>query len=86
MCIRDRSWWLLLPSIVVGALGEEVGWRGYLHQRLDPALAPLVSSALVGVLWGTWHVGLWANGPVYMACLVAVSYTHLDVYKRQSDA
>ena len=70
--VAASSWWLLLPGIAVGALGEEVGWRGYLHQRLDPALAPLVSSALVGVLWGTWHVGLWANGPVYMACLVVL--------------
>ncbi len=70
--VAAASWWLLLPGIAIGALGEEVGWRGYLHQRLDPALAPLVSSALVGVLWGTWHVGLWANGPVYMACLVVL--------------
>jgi membrane protease YdiL (CAAX protease family) len=70
--VAASSWWLLLPAIAVGALGEEVGWRGYLHKRLDPALVPLVSSALVGVLWAAWHVGLWANGPVYMACLVVL--------------
>lgn len=70
--VAASSWWLLLPGMAVGALGEEVGWRGYLHKRLDPALAPVVSSALVGALWGVWHVGLWANGPVYMACLVVL--------------
>ena len=38
--VAAASWWLLLPGIAIGALGEEVGWRGYLHQRLDPALVP----------------------------------------------
>lgn len=62
--------WLMLPGMVLGAFGEEVGWRGYLHRRLDPSLHPLASSALVGVLWALWHVGLYGNGPVYMLFLV----------------
>ena len=80
--VAASSWWLLLPSIVVGALGEEVGWRGYLHQRLDPALAPLVSSALVGALWGAWHVGLWANGVVYMLGLLGLMIAYSIVLYR----
>lgn len=62
--------WLMLPGMALGAFGEELGWRGYLHKRLDPALRPLLSSALVGVLWAVWHVGLYQNGAVYMFFLV----------------
>ena len=63
-------WWAMLPGMALGALGEELGWRGYLHKRVDPHLRPLLSSALVGVLWALWHVGLYQNGPVYMLFVV----------------
>lgn len=64
--------WLLLPGMAIGAFGEELGWRAYLHRRVDPHLAPLVSSALVGTLWALWHVGMYANGPVYMVAFVVL--------------
>ncbi|MFO7664953.1 MAG: CPBP family intramembrane glutamic endopeptidase [Chloroflexota bacterium] len=64
--------WLMLPGMALGALGEELGWRGYLHKRLDLSLRPLVSSALVGGLWALWHVGLYQNGPVFMLLLVVL--------------
>jgi membrane protease YdiL (CAAX protease family) len=56
----------LLVSLVL-ALGEEIGWRGYLLPRLVDAHVPralLVS----GVIWGLWHLplivsGLYAAGP-----------------------
>ena len=52
---------------VVTALGEEIGWRGYMLTRLIDAQVPrpvLVS----GVIWSTWHLppviaGLYAVGP-----------------------
>lgn len=62
----------------VGAFGEELGWRGYLHKRLKMGLpAGLVTSIIVGVLWALWHIGLYGNGPLYMALLVLlmVSYS-----------
>lgn len=71
--------WLMLPGMALGAFGEEVGWRGYLHRRLDPHLQPLASSALVGVLWALWHVGLYGNGPVYMLCLVLLMVAYSTV-------
>jgi len=38
----------------VFALGEEIGWRGYLYELLGgrPSLG---STAIVGVCWGLWH-------------------------------
>jgi uncharacterized protein len=61
-----------IPGLLLGAVGEEVGWRGYLHQHLDRRLAGLVSSLVVGVLWALWHVGLWHNGAIYMLLLMVM--------------
>jgi membrane protease YdiL (CAAX protease family) len=70
----------LLESCIL-ALGEEIGWRGYLLPRLLDAHVPralLVS----GVIWGLWHLplilsGRYAAGPdparsalVFMAAVV----------------
>lgn len=69
--------WQLTPWMPLGALGEELGWRGYLHKRVDPAVSGLLSSILVGAFWGVWHVGLYANGFIYMAyfLLLMISYS-----------
>lgn len=37
------------------ALGEEIGWRGYLYSALWPRLGPTKATVAVGVLWGLWH-------------------------------
>jgi membrane protease YdiL (CAAX protease family) len=57
---------LLLLNLAVGAVGEETGWRGYLHKRVSKACTPLVSIAIVSPLWLLWHVGLYQNGLLYM--------------------
>jgi membrane protease YdiL (CAAX protease family) len=69
--------WLLLLWMPVGAFGEELGWRGYLHKRLDIHLTGLPSSFIVGIMWALWHVGLYQNGILYMGfvLLLIVSYS-----------
>ena len=62
--------WTLLLWFPLGAIGEELGWRGYLHKHLDAGLAGLVSSVIVGTLWALWHVGMYHNGALYMAFFV----------------
>lgn len=37
------------------ANGEEIGWRGYVLPRLQAKHSALVSSLIVGVIWGFWH-------------------------------
>jgi uncharacterized protein len=68
---------LLLLWMPLGALGEELGWRGYLHKKLDPRMRGLFSSLLVGLLWMPIHVHFLAQGPVFLFffALMIVSYS-----------
>jgi len=49
----------LLNALIRGPLGEELGWRGYAQNHLQKRYSPLVSSLIVGVVWGFWHTPLW---------------------------
>ncbi|MFB9383690.1 lysostaphin resistance A-like protein [Pseudonocardia petroleophila] len=42
---------------LVPALGEELGWRGWLLPKLMP-LGPVPAILVSGVLWGVWHAPL----------------------------
>lgn len=48
----------LLPQVIVIlliSLGEEFGWRGFALPRLQRHLSALLSSLVLGVIWGLWH-------------------------------
>jgi membrane protease YdiL (CAAX protease family) len=61
---------LILMWTPLGALGEEIGWRGYLHKKLDTRMRGLFSSILVGLLWLPIHFFAFASaGPVTIAFL-----------------
>jgi membrane protease YdiL (CAAX protease family) len=58
---------LIILWAPLGALGEEIGWRGYLHKRLDTRWRGLYSSLLVGLLWMPIHIHFFAEGLVFIA-------------------
>ena len=41
-----------------GPFQEEWGWRGYALERLQTKWNALVSSLVLGVIWGAWHLPL----------------------------
>ncbi|HKY99580.1 MAG TPA: type II CAAX endopeptidase family protein [Rhabdochlamydiaceae bacterium] len=41
-----------------GPLQEEFGWRGYALERFQEKWNALVSSIVVGLVWGAWHLPL----------------------------
>jgi CAAX protease family protein len=47
----------MIPFFLFDAIanGEEIGWRGYVLPRLQVKHSALVSSLIVGVIWGVWH-------------------------------
>ncbi len=74
----------LLPVLLVwpllAALGEELGWRGFLYPRLMPRFGAVGAAVAIGLVWGLWHlpadfVGLKASGPwFWLAFLVNGPY------------
>jgi len=58
--VAAALWLALAPLLplavaVVGAFGEEYGWRGYLTPKLAQRLGWFWASVLVGVIWAVWH-------------------------------
>lgn len=63
--------------IPLGAIGEEIGWRGYLHKTLARKTPGWFSVLIVGLLWAAFHVQMYRNGVVYLLFffLLILSYT-----------
>jgi len=52
-------WFALVPVVlVVNGFGEEIGWRGFLVDRLAPRMGLVRTSLLVAAVWATWHLPL----------------------------
>ena len=47
---------IVLITVITGALGEELGWRGTALPRLQSRSTPLISSLILGLLWGLYHL------------------------------
>lgn len=59
---------LTIPSakkllIILWALvAEELGWRGYLQQKVNKRLSNTLTPLIVGVIWSLWHYHFWISG------------------------
>lgn len=73
-------------SVLWPPLGEELGWRGYLHDRLADRHGPLAAGALVGLAWAFWHaptaIGAWDRYPAFALSVVAVSIALAWLHER----
>jgi len=58
---------LIVAAQLVGACGEEIGWRCLLQPLLRTRFGPLTASVVVGVLWGLWHPQVFGQAPAYAA-------------------
>ncbi len=62
----------IIPSILFASLIpfiEELGWRGYVLDRLQEKHSALASSLVIGVLWSVWHLPLFFVEGSYQAGL-----------------
>src|ERR1035437_1983256 len=57
---------LMLAGIIVGSIGEEVGWRSFMQPNLEKEFSVIWASVIVGVFWGLWHIGHYKNGVVFI--------------------
>ncbi len=68
--IDGTTFLMMLGGIMLGAFGEELGWRGYAQNLLARERNSVVAFLVVGVLWGIWHIGNFQNGPIFMLFFV----------------
>lgn len=49
--------YVIIQSVIgsVGALGEEIGWRGYLYPKLEELFGTTKAIVFGGIIWGAWH-------------------------------
>ncbi|MBT2544275.1 CPBP family intramembrane metalloprotease [Streptomyces sp. ISL-44] len=69
----EHSFALIVVAQLVGACAEELGWRCLLQPLLRTRFGVLASSVTVGVLWGLWHVPVFAQRPQYAAAFLAAT-------------
>jgi membrane protease YdiL (CAAX protease family) len=48
----------IVSTLIYGPLPEELGWRGYVLDRLQEKWSALTSSFILGVFWALWHLPL----------------------------
>jgi membrane protease YdiL (CAAX protease family) len=65
---------------VLGGGLEEPGWRGFALPRLQDRLGPLAGTAVLGLVWGLWHVPLY--GPLGFAVPFVLAFFYTWLYNR----
>lgn len=79
---------LYLAIFFITALGEEIGWRGYLSQELYNLFGFRKGALVTGIIWSIWHlpliitgyvssIPLWYQVPIYVIQCIAMSYPML---------
>jgi uncharacterized protein len=55
--------WLSIPILIgvllLPALFEETGWRGFALPRLQLRNGALAASVILGIIWAAWHAPIW---------------------------
>lgn len=51
------TWAILIPIATLEAMGEEIGWRGYLLPRVMPD-GRTQAAIVMGLVWAVWHYPL----------------------------
>ena len=55
-------WAMLILVLIVNGYGEEVGWRGFMTDKLLLRYSPFQTTVRVAALWIVWHIPVfWLN-------------------------
>lgn len=46
----------LFVMFFIGAIGEELGWSGYITEPLQNRYGALIASIVLGFVWALWHI------------------------------
>ncbi|WP_133572567.1 CPBP family intramembrane glutamic endopeptidase [Maritalea mobilis] len=67
-------------NLVLGPLGEELGWRGILQDRLSQQIGWLEAAVIVGVIWLVWHLPLWFIDSPHAQIALPLFAVHVMLY------
>lgn len=71
----SQPWLIFLLFIVIyltTGLAEEFGWRGFAIDRLQAKWNALVSSIIIGVIWGFWHMPIYIFQGIFFFLVIYV--------------
>ena len=84
--------WSLLPErvgpylgtlafvMVLGGGQEEPGWRGYALPRLQARYSPMKATAILGLVWGVWHIPVY--GPIGFVVPIVLAFFYTVLHNR----
>lgn len=67
-------------NLILGPLGEELGWRGLFQEHLNQRIGWLVASLLIGVIWLVWHLPLWTIDTPHSQIALPLFAAHCILY------
>ena len=70
---------VLILQNALYALGEELGWRGYLVPVLSRRLGLLATGVVSGLIWAAWHFPLMGRANVPQHALFVVSVVAIGI-------
>ena len=59
-------------ATLFGSYGEEIGWRGFMLPQLNKKYSLFISSVIVGMSWGLWHINIVRFG-LFILSLTCIS-------------
>ncbi len=74
-------------AMLIGSVAEEIGWRGFLLPNLQKRYTPFISSIIVGILWGVWHLnftGGIGGFVLYTVTIIEMSILMTWVYNKSN--
>jgi uncharacterized protein len=78
---------LIVFNLPFAPLWEEVGWRGFLLQRLEARHNGLRASLILACIWGPWHLPLYWNSSSeyilwFLAMIIPLAVVFTWIYNR----
>lgn len=80
-----QEYFLILLFVILGSIGEEIGWRGFLLPQLLKKHSLFVSTLIIGLVWGVWHLNFQSGLLVfvtYLALVLMFSFITSWLYER----